>query len=152
MFTGRGYPRGGGHVPPEENAYLLGFTLDRVHLLLQEFYGDFPHHNDGSHLDGEVVDNANWQRCWRGLVAQSTSWYSMPFGVVGRCFTAILTAEWWWVLIRSWNSKRTLLFSDIVITKTLGVRSAREIQTRITRQMDLWERGIHSGLVEDAEA
>ena len=28
---------------------------------------------------------------------------------------------------------------------------AKEIWTRITRQMDLWERGLHSGLVGDAE-
>ena len=36
--------------------------------------------------------------------------------------------------------------------KTLGVRRAREIRARITRQMDLWERGLHSGLVGDTEA
>ena len=37
-----------GHVPPpEENADLLGFHPERAHLLLQEVYGDFLHHNDG---------------------------------------------------------------------------------------------------------
>ena len=34
----------------------------------------------------------------------------------------------------------------------LGVRRAREIRARITRHMDLWERGQHAGLVGDAEA
>ena len=34
----------------------------------------------------------------------------------------------------------------------LGVRRAREIRARITRRMDLWERGQHAGLVGDAEA
>ena len=34
----------------------------------------------------------------------------------------------------------------------LGVCRAKEIQARITRQMDIWERGVHAGLVEDAEA
>ena len=34
----------------------------------------------------------------------------------------------------------------------MGVRRAREIRVRITRLMDLWERGLHAGLVGDAEA
>ena len=34
----------------------------------------------------------------------------------------------------------------------MDVRRAREIQARITRRIDLWERGIHVGLVGDAEA
>ena len=34
----------------------------------------------------------------------------------------------------------------------LGDRRAREIRARITRRMDLWERGQHAGLVGDAEA
>ena len=36
--------------------------------------------------------------------------------------------------------------------KTLGIRRAKEIRAQITRQMDLWERGIHTGLVGDAKA
>ena len=53
---------GGGLPPLEENADLPDFTPEHAHLLLQEFYGDFPHHNDGSHLDGVVADDAIWQR------------------------------------------------------------------------------------------
>ena len=43
---------GGDTTPPEENVDLTGFTPESVHLLLQGIYGDFPHHNDRSHLDG----------------------------------------------------------------------------------------------------
>ena len=56
------------------------------------------------------------------------------------------------VLNRSWNSEIPLVFAHAVLTKTLGIRRAREIWTRITRRMDLWERGIHAVLAEDAEA
>ena len=45
-------------LPLEENADLPDFAPERAHLLLQEVYGDFPHHNDRSHLDGGVADNA----------------------------------------------------------------------------------------------
>ena len=64
---------------------------------------------------------------------------------------AILAAEWRGVLILSWNSKIPLVFTHVVLTKTLGVRRAREIRARIMRRMDLWERGHHAGLVGDAE-
>ena len=42
--------------------------------------------------------------------------------------------------------------SDVILTNMLGVRRAREIRPWITRRMDLWERGMHAGLVEDAKA
>ena len=53
--------------------------------------------------------------------------------------------------MRSWNSEIPLIFAHIVLTKTLGVRRAQEIWARITRRMELWERGQHAGLVGDAE-
>ena len=56
------------------------------------------------------------------------------------------------MLARSWNSERPLVFSHVVLTKTLGVRQSREIRARIMRHMDLWERGQHAVLVGDAKA
>ena len=142
---------GGNATPPEENADLLGFTPEHAHLLLQGVYGDFPYHNDGLHLDGGISDNAAWQRHWRRLAAQSASWYTTTSGAVGRRFTAILAAELQGVLNRSWNFERPLVFAHVILKKTLGVRQSREIRARITRRMDLWERGQHSGLVGDAK-
>ena len=71
---------------------------------------------------------------------------------MGRRFTDILAAKWRGVIARSWNSERTLVFAHVVVTKTLGVCQAREIRSKITRRMDLWERGQHAGLVGEAEA
>ena len=84
---------GGDATPPKENADLPGFTPERVHLLLQGFYGDFSHHNYGSHLDGGVADNAIYQPRFRRVASQSDSWYAMPSGALGRRFAAILVAE-----------------------------------------------------------
>ena len=137
--------------PLEENADLPDFTPKRAHLLLRGLYVEFVHHNERSHMDGETDDDL-WQRRWHRLSAQSVIWYATPSGAVGRHFTSILAAEWRGVLGRSWNSKRPLVFPYVFLTKTLGVRRAREIRARITRRMDLWERGQHAGLVGDAEA
>ena len=71
---------------------------------------------------------------------------------MGRRFTEILTAEWQGVISQSWNSERLLIFAHVVLTKTLGIRRSWEIRARITRRMDIWERGQHAGLVGNAEA
>ena len=138
--------------PPEENADLPDFTPERAHLLLQEVYGNFPHHNVGSHLDGGVADVALWKIHWHRLAAQTASWYATPTGAVGRRFTAILDVEWQGVIVQSWNSERPLFFAHVFLTKTLGVRRAQEIRARITSPMDLEERGLHVGQLRDAKA
>ena len=90
--------------------------------------------------------------CWRRLAAQSASWYATPSGAVGRRFTAIMGVGWQGLIEWSWNSDRLLVFTHVILTKTLGVRRAREIRVRITRRMDFWERVLHAGLVGDADA
>ena len=56
------------------------------------------------------------------------------------------------MLDQKWDSKISLVFTNVVLTKTLGQRNAREIRARIDRRLDLWERIIHAGLVGDALA
>ena len=34
----------------------------------------------------------------------------------------------------------------------MGVHRAKEIQARLMRRIDLWERGLHTSMVGDAEA
>ena len=118
--------------------------------MLQEVYGDFPHHNDRMHLAGGVPDHATWQSRWRRLAAQSASWYFAPPSKVGFQFTSVLAAEWRGVLDWKWNSKRPLVFSHVVLTRTLSSFKAREIRARIDRYLDLWERGIYSVLLGGA--
>ena len=91
-------PEGGAPPSTEEGADLQGFTPARAYLLLQEVYGDFPHHNNGTHLSGGDPENETWQSCWEHLAMQSYScYYTHPGNVVGR-FTSVLAAEWRGVL------------------------------------------------------
>ena len=116
---------------------LPDFTPERAHPLVQGVYGDLLHHNEGSCLDGRVPDDTVWQRRWHRLAAQLASWYATPYVALERRFMAILSAEWRGVIGRTWNSKSPLVSAHVVLTKTLGVRRAREIWARITRRMDL---------------
>ena len=88
-------------TPPEENADLPDFTPESAHLFLQGVYGDYPHHNDGSHMDGGVVDDAIWQCHWYRIDMQLASWYATPYGTVGSRFMAIMAEEWQGVLRRT---------------------------------------------------
>ena len=56
------------------------------------------------------------------------------------------------MLDRKSNSERHLVFAYVVLTKTQGACKTREIRARIDLRLDLWERGIHTGLVGDALA
>ena len=51
-----------------------------------------------------------------------------------------------------WNSEKKLVFAHVVLTKTLCARKARDIRARIDHRLDLWEMGIHAGLVGDVLA
>ena len=59
-------------------------------------------------------------------------------GAVGWRFTAILEAEWRGVPHNSWNYEIPLVFSYVILTKTLGIQWDRDIRYRITSRMDLW--------------
>ena len=48
---------------------------------------------------------------------------------------------------KKYNSKRLLIFSHVVLPRTLSTRKDREIRTRIDHRIDLWERRIHTGLM-----
>ena len=68
---------------------------------------------------------------------------------MGRRFAAVLDTEWRGVINRKWNSEMSFVFSQLFLTRILSTHKAREIRARIDLQMDLWERGIHAGLVGD---
>ena len=102
----------GENVPPlEENTDLSEFNLERAQLLLRLFYGDYLHQNNGLYLERGFTEDAIWQRRWIRLAAQSASWFATPSGVVGRCFTDILAAEWQGFLVGVGNPRDPLYSS-----------------------------------------
>ena len=51
-----------------------------------------------------------------------------------------------------WNFERPLVFAHIFLKNTLSIRRFREIISKITSRMDLWNRGLQVGLAGEAEA
>ena len=120
--------------------------------MLVGVYGDHIHYNDRTHLDGGVADAALWKRLWKKLSAQLASWYATPPGIVGRRFTVLLSAYLQGVHGISWKSKRPLIFTHVILTKTSGASKAKEICTMISRWLELWEEGQYAGLIGDTKA
>jgi hypothetical protein len=77
----------------DPGADLPGFVPAPVDHLLEAAYGDWPHHNDGRHLDGGVNGDAAWQRRCRRIADLSSTHYYVPKGKVGRRFINILALE-----------------------------------------------------------
>ena len=68
-----------------------------------------------------------------------------------RQFTSIMDAELIGVLNRSWKYERPLVFSHVILTNTLVISRARYIWSRISRRLELWDRGLYAGLVGDTD-
>ena len=66
--------------------------------------------------------------------------------------TEVLAAEWQVLLDWKWNSDRTIFFANVVLNKTMGDQKAKEIRSRIDRQLELRDRVIHTGLAKDVLA
>ena len=99
---------------------LTDFAPDRAHLLLWEVHGDFPRHNDGTHLTGGFTNDAVWKSCWRRIAAQSASWYSTHPGKVGRRFTDAMDVEWWGILDQKWIYNIPLVLVHCGLDKDTG--------------------------------
>jgi hypothetical protein len=58
---------------------------------LRSVYGDTIHLNDGTHLDGGVKDDRDWQVRWGKIISMDLSLWDTPRGKVGRRFVKMLT-------------------------------------------------------------
>jgi len=50
------------------------------------------------------------------------------------------------------NLEKPLVFVAVILPRTTGVRSAKDIRLWINQQMDLWQQGNYAALVDDTEA
>jgi hypothetical protein len=110
----------------ETGADLPDYTLTEADIKLDTaVYGDHVHNNDGTHLDGGIVDDHRWQRRWRRLVAYTPNRYEAPKGRVGRRFISMLAEAFDGVTTRRWNSERPIVFAAVILITLLDSAQAR---------------------------
>ena len=130
---------------------LPGAIIPESYLRLKEVYGDHPHANDGTHLDGGIADDQVWQGYLRRLIPLPTRRYHLPGNQVGKRFLRRLVVELEGVLDRKWNSEKFLIFQIVILQKTKDVKGNAAIGRRISRRLDQWERGEFGSLVRTTE-
>ena len=133
----------------ENSSDLEGYQKTEVDKELQRVYGDYVHKNLGTHLDGGVRDDADWQRRWRALVVWPSRRFEVPKGAVGHKYVAQITKELSGIMNRTWNSERFLVFQMVILQRSPKVVSATAIRNRIKSRLQLWMNGEFEWLVHD---
>jgi hypothetical protein len=129
---------------------LPGTVLTDVDRMMDRVYGDHVHHNDGTHLDGGISDDATWQDYWKRLIVFPGQTYNLPKGKVGKRFLFTLASILEGVKIRKWNSEVFLVFCMVVLQRgDATIRTARAIRDRLTWRLDAWDRGAIDMLVQN---
>ena len=100
----------------ETNADLPGYFRSRADIKLNRMFGDHPHDNNGTHLDGNIPDDCLWQRWWKWSSKLSTT--NVLQGHVGRRFMNTLANEFRGILDRTWNSERPLSYARLILQTT----------------------------------
>ena len=130
---------------------LPGAVISEADRKLLDVYGNYIHQNDGSHLDGGIADDAEWQDRCRKLVVLPAQRCQAPGGPVGRRFVRMLAAELEGVTSRKWNSERFIVFQMVILQRVKGVTKAGDIKRRLSTRMDSWEEQKFDMLVQDTE-
>ena len=76
--------------------------------LAEVFDGEYIRANDGTQLDGGIVDDNLWQVNYRRIIIYPLSQYDLPSGPVGKLFVRLLLAEIDGVRERKWNMEKFL--------------------------------------------
>ena len=142
--TGKGEDKSAGgretETPPEEGegtaGEVPGYKPTAEDLGLREIYGDWVHANPGTHLDGGVCNNSEWQAWWRDLAVMPSRRYDVPSGKVRRRFVRTLREELKGVRDRRWNSERFIIFQTVTLQQARHVTAFQAIRCRIEKRLD----------------
>ena len=83
--------------------------------LSEVFDGEHTRDNDGSHLDGEIPDDAIWREHYKSIITYPLSQYDVPSGPIGRSFVRLIANEFRGVMDRKWNMEKPLSFIALVL-------------------------------------
>lgn len=114
------------------------------------FDGQCLRDNDGTHLDGGVVDDKLWQDRYHRLIMHPLNIHDLLSGPAGRSFIKSLCAEINGVISRSWNFERVLCFISTILQQSPDIKSTPSIRNRIKSRLQDWNDNKHNILVSSA--
>jgi hypothetical protein len=134
-----------------DDADLPGYERSEVDLVLDMVFGDHVHQNNGSHLDGGIIDDSMWQNYHRRLIVYQGKQYDAPKGSVGNRFIMKLSEIIAGIKSRKFNSEVLMVYIMVILQRTKDVKGSGDIRRRLTRRMNDWEEGKFLMLVQETE-
>ena len=84
-------------------------------ILAEVFHSEYLRNNDGTHLDGKIVDNKVWQERYRSIITYPLSQYDLPNGKIGKSFLHLLAMEIDGVRERKLNMEKVVCFMSMIL-------------------------------------
>ena len=81
---GQDRPAANPHPEERQNGDLPDAILSEADRMIDKVFGDHVHQNPGTHLDGGIADDADWQERFHLLFPFSQDNYDLPSGAIGR--------------------------------------------------------------------
>jgi hypothetical protein len=123
-------------------------------LKLHAVYGDYPHENPGTHLDGGIADDEFWQTSYRRLTARGPTLWRLPYGTnkkvsvpIVRALAALVNG----LVDRTHNSEKYLVYWIVLLQKTRNAKDKASVNKTIAARFKDWEAGNYEKLVTAAE-
>ena len=106
--------------------------------------------NPGTHLDGRINKDSEWQDMWEKLVYFPTQCYDVPFGLVGSFFISTFAVKLDDIRARKWNAEQVIVFQAVILQRTRLITGAKNICTQIDAQIAAWNYEAFGKLVCDS--
>ena len=107
--------------------------------LAELFDGEYIGANDGTQLDGGIVDDALWQDNYRRIIVYLLSQYDISGSSVGRLFIKLHADEIDGVRERKWNMEKVLCFMSTILHTSSDVKGSSNIWRRVRQRLLDWE-------------
>ena len=135
----------------KKSADLPDFVFTDIDRKMDAVYGDHVHQNDGTHLNGGIADDAEWQARFNTLIVLHNQQYDLPRGRVGHTFIDEFSNIIEGVIDRKWNFERAMVFMMTVLQRTSSVKKAKDVKERLDTRIQAWKDGKFDMLVQTAE-
>jgi hypothetical protein len=129
------------HNPTPANADARRFVSSPADNALDLIYRDYLHANDGSHLDGGIIDDRVWQTYYKQLMVYQPSHYQLPKNTIGTRFLNFLSSLLDGIVSRRHNSEKMLVFIMVILQRKPSIKSNKEANAYIASKLDQWEEG-----------
>ena len=114
---------------------------------MKVFHGKYLRNNDGTHLDGKIVDDKVWQERYRSIIIYPLSQYDLPTnGPIGKSFLLMLAKEIDGVQGRKWNMEKVMCFMSMILQRSTDLKGAENIKRRIKQNILDWNEKKHKML------